>query len=308
MSQIPIAARGGVLYRGLPLDAPAVYSHLDHPRFREYLDRWNGRGENFLLYVVADSGLHYTFETSRISLLTERLDILFSEFAQRKSVCAFKFFAEPHIHQQLTAKADMHFAHSLEFSLALYEHQDIRIDKVQSPIYGPVLFATIPREMIEQRDTARFLLFMDSLACDLDAIESNWMQLRLNFSGWDVDLRHFHEIPAIKSYMQLVIAATSWWLALVHPSEYVKWFGVLTRPRIVKSKSGRVSFKFKSEVLLPISRMAVYEAVHMLDSSEIEQGATRDDLVTNLRMAVHQLEIGTDLIKCDPLARTAMTK
>lgn len=306
MAQVPIAGRGVVLQRGYPLDEQDAFAHLDHPRFRKYLTRWQDSGENFLMYAIADSGLHFTFEISRIGLLAERLDRLFFEFAARKKFCSFKFQTDVAIKDQLATKVDHHLAHSLEFRLATTSPQDIKIERVDSARYGHVLFATIPVEIIRQRDLASFLLVLDSLVADLDSIQTNWMQLRLKFTGWESDTRYFHEIPAIRAFMQGAMASASWWLALVHPSEYVKWFGALVTAKPVGSKSGVISHSFNPDILRTVSGMAVLEASHMLDSTEIEQCGTRNEMMADLRMAIQQLEDGVNLVKADPLAASAM--
>lgn len=303
MATVPFAGFGVVLQRGVSVDSREVISKLDSPRFNEYLARWLATGENFLMYAIADSGLHFTFETSLRGRIAERVEMVFSEFSARKQVCAFDFHTDAAFKQLLTVKAEQHMAQALDSKpTTTAAAADIKITRAESPLYGSVLFATIPRQVIQRRDLASFLLALDSLVSDLDAIQANWMQLRLNFEGWEGDTRHLHEIPAIKAFMLGAMGAAPWWLALVHPSEYIKWFGMLVESIQVRSRSGRVSLKFKPNGLRMVSGMPILEATHMLDSSAIEQGDSRDDMVADLRIAIQQLENGVDLIKADPLA------
>ena len=301
----PLAGRGVILQRGIIFDEQAVLAHLDHPRFREYLARWRSTGENFLMYSISASGLHYTFEVSQISLLEERLSLVFLEAVARNQVCHFRFFTASSIKILLTLKANHHMAQSLEFRHTTTSKEDITVERADFALYGHVLFVTIPHETILQRDQTSFLLLLDSLVADLDSLQENWMQLRINFSGWESDSRHFHEIPAIRVFMQGVMNSTSWWMALVHPTEYIKWLGTMVTPVWLPSQSGDGHYVFEPDSLRSICGIGILEASHMLNSSEIEQGNTCEEMTANLRLAIDQLKSGVDLLKSDPLIVTA---
>ena len=301
MAIVPLAGRGVILQRGIILDERAVLAHLDHPRFREYLVRWRSTGENFLMYSISGSGLHYTFEISQLDLLEERLSLVFLESSARKQFCDFRFFTATSIKVLLTPKANHHQAQCMEFRHTTTSKVDITLERANFALYGHVLFATIPAEIILQRDQASFLLLMDSLVANLDCLQENWMQLRINFTGWESDPRHFHEIPAIKVFMQGVMNSASWWMALVHPTEYIKWLGTMVTPVWLPSESGDGHYFFKPDSLRTICGIAVLEASHLLNSSEIEQGQTCGEMTANLRFAIEQLTSGVDLLRSDPL-------
>lgn len=146
---------------------------------------------------------------------------------------------------------------------------------------------------------------LDGLAAGVDKLSENWMSLRLNFEGWPAGLRP-HESPAIQAYMRGVMRAAPWWLALVHPSDYLKWFGCLVPPKQLRARKSGPRFQFKVDTLRPLSGMAVMRAVHLLDSSAIEQSDVRNGMVFDLRMAVDQLERGADLVVSDPLCVEAL--
>lgn len=307
MFDVPLAGRGVVLQRGADFSVGTAIAQFNNPRFTEYLAWWHLDGENFLLYAVADSGLHYTFETSRRDLLAERLDLVLAEFAARKEHCAFQFYTDPDFKDQLAARASQHLLLALDFKRDSPVADGFKIDASVTPAFGRVLFVTLSRELIQRRDLASFLRVLDSLVSDVDSLQANWMQLRLNFDGWDGDTREPHQIPEIRAILRAAINSTSWWLGLVHPSEYVKWFSALLEPMAVaQSGATRVSYLFDPVALHAASGMPVVEATHMLNSSELERGGTLDDMVFDLRLAVQQFIAGLDPMLADPLVAASM--
>jgi len=302
---LPIGGRGVVLQRGVELHNLDLPDELDDDLFRQYLQRWQSDGERFLAYVVTEAGLHLTFEVSHKAMLVEWVREVIAYMEARKRFLTMVLATDGQVRELLMDCLEVHWAHAREATSGGAGTSDLKVDRAKHPLFGHVLFVTLPAGVIQRRDLASFLRVIDGMASGLGKLSENWMSLRLNFEGWPPDLRP-HETPAIQGYMRGVMRAAPWWLALVHPSEYVKWFGCLVTPKQLRARKSGPRFQFKAETLRPLSGLAVMRAVHFLDSTEIEQSDVRNEMVFNLRMAVDQLERGEDLVASDPLCIEAM--
>lgn len=302
---LPIGGRGVVLQRGVELVDLDLPDELDDDLFRQYLQRWQSDGERFLGYVVTEAGLHLTFEVSHKAMLVEWVREVVSSMEARKKFLTMVLATDDQVRELLMDCLEVHWAYAREATSGGAGTSDLKVNRAKHPLFGHVLFVTLPAGVIQRRDVASFLSVIDGMGSGLGKLRENWMSLRLNFEGWPADLRP-HEIPAIQAYMRGVMRAAPWWLALVHPSEYLKWFGCLVPPRQLRSRKTGTRFQFKTETLRPLSGMAVMRAVHLLDSTVIEQSDVRNEMVFNLRMAVDQLERGDDLVASDPLCNQAL--
>ena len=302
---LPIGGRGVVLQRGVELVDLDLPDELNDDLFRQYRERWEMDGERFLAYVVTDAGLHLTFEVSHKAMLVEWVKQVLSSLEARKRFLTLVLATDGQVRELLMDCLEVHWAHARETTPEGTGTTELKVDRARHPLFGHVLFVTIPAGVVQKRDVATFLRVIDGMASGVSRLSENWMSLRLNFEGWPADLRP-HEIPAIQAYMRGVMKAAPWWLALVHPSEYVKWFGCLVAPKQLRARKSGPRSQFKAETLRPFSGMAVTRAVHLLDSTAIDQSDVRNEMVFNLRMAIDQLERGEDLVASDPLCNQAL--
>lgn len=301
----PIGGRGVVLQKGVEVGDLELPDKFDDDLFRQHRQRWQMDGELFLAYVVTEAGLHLTFEVSHKAMLVEWVKEVLASLEARKQLLTLVLATDGHVRELLMECLEVHWAHAREATPEGAGTSELKVDRARHPLFGHVLFITLPTRVIQKRDLASFLTVFDRMASGLDNLSDNWMSLRLNFEGWPADLRP-HEIPAIQAHMRGVMRAAPWWLALVHPSEYVKWFGCLVAPKQLRARTSGPRFQFKAETLRSFSGMAVMRAVHLLDSTAIEQSDVRNEMVFNLRMAIDQLERGEDLVAFDPLCNQAL--
>lgn len=301
----PIGGRGVVLQKGVDVGEQDLPDELDDALFRQYRERWEMDGERFLAYVVTEEGLHLTFEVSHKAMLVEWVREVLASLEARKRFLTLVLATDGQVRDLLMDCLEVHWAHARDDAPEGTGTTELKVDRALHPLFGHVLFITLPAGVVQKRDLASFLRVIDGMASGLNKLTENWMSLRLNFEGWPADLRP-HETPAIQGYMRGVMRAAPWWLALVHPSEYVKWFGCLVTPKQLRARKSGPRFQFKAETLRPLSGLAVMRAVHFLDSTEIEQSDVRNEMVFNLRMAVDQLERGEDLVASDPLCIEAL--
>ena len=280
-----------MLERGIAVDDGLLPKAIRNDLFNEYRGRWLDQGELFLGYVVTASGMHLTFEVSRKDLLIEWLGQVLASFEARRQLLHLEPFTRAEMKEAIGVRMEHHQAHLREPGQVCLDGSDIDVSRSMT---GCSVTVTLPSKLVEKRDMASLLVVLDSLASGYAQLTENWMKLRVRFQGWEADPRHLHEIPAIRAYLAGIMRLAPWWAGLVHPSDYVTWFGCLVAPKQLKTKRATPRFQFKTELLRPHSAMAVLRAVHLLDSTEIAS-VEREDLVFDLRFAIDRLERGLDV-------------
>lgn len=98
------------------------------------------------------------------------------------------------------AKADAHLAKPAQIKARDVAAQPpVMTHSGTHPLFGRVRIFEVSKAAVLEMDVASFLDAFDQLSASQDLLESNWMQLRLAFDGWDDDKRESYQIPEIRN-------------------------------------------------------------------------------------------------------------
>ena len=304
MSDALLSGRGVLLQRGIAFDPDTVLCFLDHPRFDHDFSRWLRTGENFLLYAVSDSGQHFSYESSLRSVMQERFDEVLSMFEARAKKLNCMIHADVSMAKAVFAKADAHLAKPAQIKARDVAAQPpVMTHSGTHPLFGRVRIFEVSKAAVLEMDVASFLDAFDQLSASQDLLESNWMQLRLAFDGWDDDKRESYQIPEIREFIKAVVAGAPWWIALVHPSDYVLWFACIEDFQFVEvGADAALTLQFKPMALEAAANLAASEAGHFVAISGIEDAEIFGSMTVDLGIAISKLLSGVNLPRADPLA------
>lgn len=304
MFEVLNCGRGVLLQRGIAFDLEATLEYLDHPRFAQCLLRWMRSGENFLLYAIAGSGLHFAYETSRRSVILERFDLVLSMFEARLKKVEFQIQTDAAMRDVSAAKACAHLgklfpSDSLDDGVKIYSGNH--------PLFGYIRAVSVPRDVVLKMDVASLLHVFDSSSCSLDELQSNWMQLRFAFEGWDDDPREIFEIPEIRKFLKAVVTAAPWWVGLVHPANYMILFAAIESIEHCNVNTDmKLTMRFAPNVLENACAIAAVGAAQFLACSEIESWEAVESMFSDLNISLGLLQSGVNLAKADPLTVTSL--
>ena len=274
MSGLLVAAWGLILHRGHECFPQEGFGRVASARFGEYLGRWAHEGEDFLPYVVHAAGPHQPVETSRKGLLYERVDRMLSEFSARGQACDLRcLFPEPMIKEM----ASSHMASALVKQSQSTRAQASQHVAIQRDVDGHVLSVSVPHATWRCGDVAGLLRIMDSLVADVSILHKHWMRVRLVLQGYGVSDDPF--TPQAGQFMNAVVKAAPWWMAIASPHDYGLW---LSLPMAPEDDVG--GDHDESHVFLVRLEIGGLEAGHLLSCSEMLPGKAMDDMCNLLRM------------------------
>lgn len=302
---VPVGGTGVVLdRRSCPPDyqPPAA---LAGPMFEHFRRQWLDGEDRFLLVVARVDGRYIEWEFGDEETLLTYLDVTLHEFAERRSACVLQAISDEPLKTQLEEVCG---SHVLEISEAADPARDeskgLDIQSFSHPGVGRVVWVTVSKNLIDSKTVAGLLRFMDSLVAGTDAIEKNWLCMRISFDGFNSDPREVFEIPEVRAYIQAVAEAAPWWIGLVSESEHMVWLAALSRIQTVtRGASGGYQVQFEPGALEATIQQASLGVGPLLRCAAFEDDSTPHLLLQNLSMALGKLLTGTNPVFDDPLAR-----
>lgn len=317
MAHAPSAASAVVLQRSLVQtqgQAPAGLSQLDDPRALQSIERWCEQGENFYFYAISSTGVHTSFETSRQALLTERIELIARMSAARHAALHLSLQVDESMRELIKPIMSAHVVElaQLRSHDGLREHVGVTVQRpvASSSTVERLLVIHVPRSTVESHDLASFLLALDSQVSTGKALAQNWMRLRVSFDGWEEGAEEGgtvdHLNPCVRTFLRSAMELAPWWLALVHPAEYVKWFGCLAKAQPVPSRTVNAAYNFIADAVRPFTAIGALEAELLLDCSGISPDERRDEMTYALNTMAANLVVGVDLTKLDAQRSAAL--
>jgi len=310
---VPVVGSGVILQRNHKHSLAEISAKfgLDSPYFKQETKKWLAGDNEFFVYVLRNDGRAMSWDISSESVLVSCVDQIHAEFEARRCTCIWAtFITDPALTESLNEKAEEHILASSE-SASIHDENIKGVDLLSPPsshhVFGRVLIVNVAKSTVVSQIIYGFLRILDALVVNTDAIEGNWMNLRLAFDGYDDDPREVFEIPEIRSFLAAVMKNAPWWVGLVSPSEYSTWFGcVATMPSVRYSNNREIKIQFhpnEIELLLP---QIINGAGTLLRCSGMDEGHAKQTLVENLSLALVQLVQGINQTALDPLVISAL--
>jgi hypothetical protein len=276
----------------------------DNKHYQAAKAAWLAGSTDFFLYVMRRDGRSTVFEFSDADGLNIYVDRLLAEFEARKVACALQIHCEAGL-AGLTEKVERHIV-----EVGSQNHKDtekitgIEVKKISNPSFGKLLVVMVSRDLVENQTVYGLLRVLDSFVISAQAVEDNFMNLRLSFSGYDDDKREIFEVPEIRRFMQLVTQHAPWWMALAAPSDYIVWCGSLAQLDFVKhGKGNELEIKFMPQAIAKVLADAVPEISTLLRCADFKDEFTKKTMIENVSLAIAQMMAGVNQSALDPFAQ-----